>query len=458
MNYKVWLSILLSISLLNGCSFSLGERKSTSAKVEEDTLGLTPDFSYEVREQLPGILVNQLGYLSKSFKTAILQAKEPEMFFQVFRADTKEKVYTGYLESVSLEQGEERQMYIADFSALEQPGTYYLYQSDLGYSYPFQIGEHLYEDVEKELLSLLEIQEQDTSLICYQLAGLLLTRELYPDNLLEQERFENLCQEKIRLLLQAQDEITGNVYANVSSAERIQHLDETQKQPYVSLAATAEFAGTLANYAYGLQEEDKELAREYQAAAEKAYQGIQNSLDNVSFDAGYYAAAHLYRLTGKAKYAGAVGQYLKMKEEQRSYTEYDFSLFADYAYLTLCYGSNLEWSEQIMKKIMEQAEMISLSAGKNTYYVSEKRDYNDIDGILCDMSEMALVNYIIPNHEYSTLQKNYLDYLLGRNLYNVCFLDGFGTKNAEREEEKIDGANSSLCYLLLQSAKGERSE
>ena len=142
-----------------------------------------------------------------------------------------------------------------------------------------------------------------------------------------------------------------------------------------------------------------------------------------------------------------------MKEEQKGYTDYDFSLFGDYAYLTLRYGSNLEWSELIMKKIMKQAEEISLSSGKNNYYVSAKREYDDIGGKLRDMSNLALVNYIITNHEYSTLQKNYLDYLLGRNPYNICFVDGFGTRNALDGEIKINSINSTLFYLLLQSTK-----
>ena len=299
----------------------------------------------------------------------------------------------------------------------------------------------------------MEEEINDTSLSCYQLAGLLITKELYPDNILEPERLDNICKEKIERLMLAQDENSGNVYANISSAKLIQNLDEAQKQQYISLAATAEFAGTLAIYAYQMRDVDWNIANQYQAAAEKAYRGIQNSLDNVGYDAGYFAATHLYRLTGRAKYAQAIGQYLSIKEEQKGYTEYDFSLFGDYAYLTLKYGSNLEWSELVMKKIMNQAEEISRSSGKNNYYVSNKREYNDIDGKLRDMSNLALVNYIITNHEYSMLQKNYLDYFLGRNPYNICFADGFGTRNAADDEVDINATNSGLFYLLLQSTK-----
>ena len=63
------------------------------------------------------------------------------------------------------------------------------------------------------------------------------------------------------------------------------------------MAATAEFAGVMAGYAYQIKEAEIEFANQCQMAAEKAYYSIQSSLDNVGFDAGYFAAAQLYRLT-----------------------------------------------------------------------------------------------------------------------------------------------------------------
>ena len=464
MKYKIWLIVVLGIHVLAGCTLPFADNKLSSRKEKGDTLGLVPDFSYEVVEQTPNILVNQTGYLPENRKIAILQGNLLENVFYVYKADTDEIAYEGILKSDTLgtkEEAEEemqndsniKNIYPADFSEVKEPGTYYLYHSDLGYSYPFEIRNDIYDKLEKDTLSLIEEKTTDTSLNCYQLAGLLLTKELYPENILEKQRLEQLCQEKAEHLLQAQDSVTGSVYSDISYAKGVYEPDDTKKQQYISLAATAEFAGTLAMYAYQIQGTDRNLSYQMQTAAERAYRTIQNSLDNVGYDAGYFAAANLYRLTGEIKYSQAIGQYLGMKEEQKSYTEYDFSLFGDYAYLTLRQGSTLEWSELVMKKIMKQAERIAYSSGKNTYYVSEKREYNDMNGILRDMSNMALVNYIITNHEYSMLQKNYLDYLLGRNSYNICFMDGFGSRNAVEDEMKINAFNGGLFYLLLQSTK-----
>lgn len=461
--YRVWMSILLSISLLAGCSLPFAGGEKISAGRGGETLGLAPDFSYEVVDQTPNILVNQIGYPVENNKIAILQGKQLENVFYVYNAYSNIVEYMGELKSGNLEISEDgetkeekktaKDIYLADFSKIKKPGDYYIYHPDLGYSYEFKIGTGIFDDVEKNTLSLLEEEKNDTSLICYQLTGLLLTKELYPDNILEPERLDKICKEKVELLMKAQDDETGNVYVSISNAGMGSRLDEMQRLQYISLAATAEFAGTLAIYAFQMMDVDENFANQIQVAAEKAYRGIQNSLDNVGYDAGYFAATYLYRLTGRSQYAQAIGQYLSMKEEQKSYTEYDFSLFGDYAYLTLQYGANLEWSELIMKRIMKQAEEISLSSGKNNYYVSDKREYNDIDGKLRDMSNLALVNYIITNHEYSMLQKNYLDYFLGRNPYNICFADGFGTRNTVEDEVNINDMNGGLFYLLLQSTK-----
>lgn len=463
MKIKVWLSILFIVGTMTGCAFSF--QNNISSDKSNETLGLTPDFSYTVTTQVPNILVNQVGYLVEDSKIAILQGKNLSTDFVIYNAENQQEEYRGILKAGKLEisdstvkeadESDKKEIYLADFSKLKKEGTYYIYHSELGYSYEFEIGTTVYDKIEKEVLSMIQEEVKDTSLMCYQLSALLLTRELYPEYILDANFLDQLCKEKIEYLLKAQDTVTGVIYANISDVEKIKDLDQTQKQQYISLAATAEFAGTMAIYAYQMRDVDWNVYHQCYQAAEKAYRTIQNSLDNVGYDAGYFAAAHLYRLTGRGKYLQAVNQYIGMKEEQKSYTEYDFSLFADYAYITFRYGVNLESSENVMKKLMARAEEISLSGGRQNYYVSNRREYNDIDGKLSDMGNLALVNFIITNHEYTQLQKNYRDYFMGRNPQNICYIDGFGELNATEENKKVTQKNCGLFYLLLQSTKIE---
>ena len=159
MKYKIWLSILLVISILAGCSLPLENRNQ---KLEENekgyTLGLTPDFSYEVKEQLPNILVNQVGYLPQSSKIAILQGNDLEKIFYVYNAVTGKQELVGTLKPDSLfsqkednPEGEKRENYLADFSALNKSGSFYIYHEDLGYSYLFQIKNGIYDDMLLEI-------------------------------------------------------------------------------------------------------------------------------------------------------------------------------------------------------------------------------------------------------------------------------------------------------------------
>ena len=465
MKYRVWLSILLCISLLAGCSLPFDDFREyvrIHGKKNGNTLGLAPDFSYKIEEQTPNILVNQAGYEPQSSKTVLLQGKELEPLFQVYHKETKELVYEGILEKVGvvkskeeLQVGESQEakkkeeitLYVADFSNLKEMGEYYIFHSQLGYSYSFPIKEGIYMELEKEILTMLEKETFQTSQVCYQTAGLLMAMELYGEEIQELKRVENICKVYMESLLTAQDKKSGSVYAQIPKQQKT----KTQQEQKVSLTATAEFAGTMAMYSYYIQKSDTNLAREYKNVAEKAYDFIQKNLDNVSYDAGYFAATQLYRLTGNPMYEQAVGQYLFMQEEQKSYTENNFSLFGDLAYLSCKYGINLEWSEAVMKAVMNQAVSIADASTRSSYYISENREYDDINSMLQDVSVMSLVNYIITNHEYTTLLKNYLDYMLGRNPKAVCMISGIGQEQNQKEEHSQQ--KLVLFYLLLQSIK-----
>lgn len=441
-----------------------------------DTLGLTPDFSYEVEEQTPNILVNQIGYFIESKKVAVLQGSNLQSVFYVYNAKDGSLEYTGTLKGGnsgkennpennpenSPENKEEKEIFLADFSNLQKPGEYYLFQPDLGYSYPFWIEDQIYDELERSVLTLLQEEMDSVSEICYQTAGLLMTKELYSQNRLEPERMDAICYDNIQRLFQVQDSVSGSVYGSLTKAKELERREKVvskevldqEKQQAVSLTATAQFAGVMAMYGYNIKGIDVTLAGQCQQAARRAYQSIQNSLDNVSYDAGYFATAQLFRLTSYEIYTKAMGQFLNQKEEQKIYGEYDFTIFGDLAYLSAPYGTYLEWSEKLMKKVSTQAEQVSLQGNRNTYYISGERQAYDVDGMLKDASVIAFMNYIITNHEYTTLQRNYLEYFLGRNPKAICLVDGFGTRSVIPEENiRINPNNGALFYLLLQSVK-----
>ena len=143
-----------------------------------------------------------------------------------------------------------------------------------------------------------------------------------------------------------------------------------------------------------------------------------------------------------------------MKEEIKSYTEYDFSIFADVAYLNSLYGVNLERSDYVMQRLREKAEQIAASSKQSSYYISDLRESYDITGILQDMLTMSVVNYVISNHEYRSILEAHYHYLLGRNPEALCLLEGKGIRRSPEEEEQIgNNIRGGMFYLLLQSIK-----
>ena len=90
MKHKSWLSFLLVLCILMGCS----QPKTNTDLVgnDRDTLGLAPDFSYEVAKQTPNILVNQIGYLTDNNKVAILRGNNLHDVFYVYDAYNNELI------------------------------------------------------------------------------------------------------------------------------------------------------------------------------------------------------------------------------------------------------------------------------------------------------------------------------------------------------------------------------
>lgn len=90
------ISLLLVIALaLTGCSGLEGLPSQTLPGAEETdeftSLGLSPEFDYEVPESLPSILVDQVGYACRSNKLAMISGEEPpdDLLFLTQRAGAK---------------------------------------------------------------------------------------------------------------------------------------------------------------------------------------------------------------------------------------------------------------------------------------------------------------------------------------------------------------------------------
>ena len=84
----------------------------------------------------------------------------------------------------------------------------------------------------------------------------------------------------------------------------------------------------------------------------------------------------------------------------------------------------------------------------------------DLQEICESMSKLALVNYVITNHEYVTVQENHLHYLLGRNPAGLSYISGTGYQSAETEEciSADSYQSSALIFMMSEIIREEMSD
>ena len=148
---KKIISILLIAALLTGCAFAPEYSFDNPPENDDEnsftTLGLAPEFDYEVPESLPSILVDQLGYPADGSKIAVFCGESLPDTFTIIDADTGESVYTGQIEQKGYDG--ENGVYVSygDFTPFRIYGTYYISASVIGQSYTFRIAQNPYREL-----------------------------------------------------------------------------------------------------------------------------------------------------------------------------------------------------------------------------------------------------------------------------------------------------------------------
>ena len=275
-----WLLVLILLCTgTAGCSnLQDFQVESLTGKEETDeftSLGLLPEFDYEVPESLPNILVDQVGYAIGSKKVAMINGETPPETFSLLDAETGREVYTGKVESKGYDPSVNTYISYADFTDYNTVGSYYIQAASIGRSYAFEILEEPYKDILTKVFKQYyfnrcgltlsaelageaahnachsrEAQMKDEAMIkcdvsggwhvdeigsrdvergCQAVNTLLLAYELYPDDMdddmgipesgngipdvLDEVKYE------IDWLLKMQDAKSGAVYASVSSVD-----------------------------------------------------------------------------------------------------------------------------------------------------------------------------------------------------------------------------------------------
>lgn len=502
-------AVLSAALLLSGCTeldnTSVGKKKQEQED-EIVSLGLVPEFNYEVPVSLPDIMVDQVGYAAGSNKIAVFRGEILPDTYDLIDAETEEIIYTGSVKKKGYNLLTEEAISYGDFTDFTRPGTYYLQADIIGRSYSFVIADNPYSDiftaalkcyyynrcgltlsgelakekahnachtktaqlkedttVEMDVSGGWHIDEngqRDVIKGCQAANNLLLAYELYggvftdevgipesgngiPD-VLDEVKYE------IEWLLKMQDSTSGAVYSEVSM---ILNPDATYQMyvDSVTMDATIRFAATMAKFSYLYQSYDMNFATQCLRAADRAYRYTENYPEDVLQEAYFYAATELYRATGNYGYRNTVHQYLNAEEREDMQNDYVF--WGCVTYLSTKQSVDVNLCDRIIKEMLSDVEAISF-ASKNSKYLTEgNKEQNNNKELLQKMVRLAVVDHIITNHEYMTVLENHLHYFLGRNAQSVSYIDDVGSRNYEQIDQKtgimkqID-SNAELIVLL----------
>ena len=420
MKTRVRLSLLIICSLIcTACANTVVVEEVPPVAVPmQDTLGMVPDFSYAVPEQIPNIFIDSSGYCPEDKKIAFFVGNDLEGSFEVRDAVTDETVYTGSLFKAADKDG--KILYAGNFTGVEAEGKYYIKQEQIGDSYEFEVSSSVYE---KEFLVLERLAREYTytnvSDAVYTLTNMLFLQEMFDEVGIDTA----YVQKMLSTLLNSQDSKSGAFFSeimeepvNVAQAAVPAEGIIAQPDGTVSLTTTAQMAGLLAKYSYLYKSTDPAFSMECLRAAQKAYKYMEQYRGNTDTDAWYFAATELFRATGQYKYRNAIREYDAMEAGLKSRTSQNYTVLADFTYLSTAYGTDYNRCAALLDGYMDRAQDISVNATKENMYVHPDVATMSDGDILDDMIILGVVNHVLSGKEYEGIERNYIHYLSGANM------------------------------------------
>lgn len=296
-------------------------------------------------------------------------------------------------------------------------------------------------------------------------------------DLLGEVRFE------LEWMLQMQRE-DGAVYHKISCYHFCSFImPEEEKDQLVlapvSTAATADFAGCLA-YASGFYKAtDSQFAQQLLDAAIKAQTYLFSHDDELYInppeittggygdrdvrDERYFALSSLYAATGEKNY---LTHALKIREDKKKdepdpkhpwndgWQEcFGWPFVSGYGTETLLEKEELlpaDLVEEIHNGIIYQAECLLSVSNKSAFKYCSQFVFWGSNGAICDMAHIMLMAYDFTGcKEFLQGAKAQIDYLLGCNPVNYCYITGEGTKTILHPHHRPTGASKKVYPGML---------
>ena len=300
-------------------------------------------------------------------------------------------------------------------------------------------------------------------------------------DLLGEVRFE------LEWMLQMQRE-DGAVYHKISGYHFcgfIMPEDEKEQMVLapVSTSATADFAGCLA-YATGFFKaegpaQDKAFAEKLLAAAIKAQNYLFSHDDELYInppeittggygdrdvrDERYFALCSLFAATGENNY---LTQALKLREDKKQdkpdakhpwnkgwQEGFGWPFVSGYGTEMLLEQADQlpqELFEEIKNGIISQAEGYLAKSNSTAFGYCSQFVMWGSNGAICDLAHVMLMAYDLTGRkEFLEAAKRQIDYILGCNPVNYCYVTGAGTKQVIHPHHRPSGASGRVYPGML---------
>lgn len=249
----------------------------------------------------------------------------------------------------------------------------------------------------------------------------------------------------------------------------------------VSTTATADFAGCLAYASKFYENRDKDFAEKLLSAAKKAQDYLDCHDDEIYEnppkittgcygdinvkDERYFALCGLFAATKDKKYL----EKAKSEREKGKIFEpankpfwfktgwnegFGWGIVSGYGSEILLKNADLVQDEELLNEIKsaftEQAEELTKDSENEIFGYCFDRTMWGSNGAICDSAHTLFVaSDISGNKKYREIAKKQLDYILGCNPMNICYVTGNGTNSVKFPHHRQSGALGSAMPGML---------
>ncbi len=401
------------------------------------------------------IFVDLMGYAPDDRKYAYFVGNNLSESFYVFETATDERVFTGTLKQMGNEKSDGKSVYKGDFSAITEPGVYYIQTAVIGQSYTFRIDEDRYqsqyEELKKEFLELTPeeyygeaVSRKERMQIYYSFQKLVTAYQFFPESF--GEDYEKKLEEHAQWLLTMREELLLERDTEQKESQWRPNYTQPQEKEKLMVSEDYLFASSMAVGYTVLQPYNAPLAGKCLSQAQKAYQNCARY--KLTGDVQYMAAASLFRAVGNYTYHAVVKEkyaqqepailkpgYQELKDEKDLLC--DEILWGNLFYLTALKGADMNICDRQMAELMDICGEYLDKVPKSAFGLIAQREESLERSIW-----LTIADYIIVSLEYRNVCKEQIHSLL----------------HSMEEIGLSHGQKSTLLLILGNLAESEEKE